>query len=38
MLERMSGEKLDADCVKALIDQQEEIKQIQEQFKEDLLG
>ncbi|MFO1289944.1 MAG: HD domain-containing protein [Nitrosomonas sp.] len=38
MLERMSGEKLDTDCVKALIDQQEEIEQIQEQFKEDPLG
>lgn len=38
MLERMAGEKLDTDCVKALIAQQEEVEQIQAQFKENPLG
>lgn len=38
MLERMSGAKLDAECVKALIDNRNEVELIQAQFKEDPLG
>ncbi len=38
MLMEMAGEKLDTECVQALIDNQTEIEQIQKQFREDPLG
>lgn len=38
MLEQLSGVKLDADCVMALIESREEIINIQRQFSEDVVG
>jgi HD-GYP domain-containing protein (c-di-GMP phosphodiesterase class II) len=38
MLQRLAGEKLDADCVSALIENREAVERIQAQFKEDTLG
>jgi len=37
-LKQLAGEKLDIDCVNALIDKQEEIEMIQQQFKENTCG
>lgn len=38
MLERLAGEKLDAECVKAMIDMRDEVERIQAQFRENPLG
>lgn len=38
LLRKLSGEKLDTDCVAALIENIHEIEQIQQQFKEDIYG
>lgn len=38
MLEKMAGQQLDQDCVKALISQREAIEAIQRQFRENALG
>lgn len=38
LLKKLAGEKLDADCVAALIENIPEIEQIQQQFKEDIYG
>ena len=38
MLKEISGEKLDADCVNALIENRQEVEQIQLQFQEDIYG
>ena len=38
MLNEISGEKLDADCVNALIENRQEVEQIQQQFQEDIYG
>jgi len=38
MLEELSGETLDAECVRALVDNMHEVVQIQQQFHEDLYG
>jgi len=38
MLERLAGEKLDVDCVQALISQRDEIERIQKQFRENAIG
>ena len=38
MLERLSGVKLDVECVQALIRHREEIEQIQDRFVEDMYG
>ena len=37
-LSMLAGEKLDQDCVKALLDNIEEIETIQQQFKQDIYG
>ncbi len=37
-LERLAGRQLDAECVRALLDNREEIERIQAQFREDPLG
>jgi len=37
-LQELAGEKLDRDCVEALIDQRDEVEQIQQRFKEDYYG
>jgi HD-GYP domain-containing protein (c-di-GMP phosphodiesterase class II) len=37
-LQRLAGEKLDGDCVAALISNRAEIERIQEQFRESTLG
>lgn len=37
-LSMLAGEKLDQDCVKALLDNIEEIEKIQKQFKQDIYG
>lgn len=37
-LSMLAGEKLDQDCVKALLDNIEEIEKIQQQFKQDIYG
>ncbi|MCP4252892.1 MAG: HD domain-containing protein [Candidatus Scalindua sp.] len=38
MLKKMAGEKLDRDCVDAIISCRNEVEEIQEQFKEDKFG
>lgn len=38
MLKQLSATKLDPDCVEALIDGREEVEQIQQRFREDVLG
>lgn len=38
LLKQLAGEKLDADCVTALIDNRAEVEQIQQQFREDIYG
>jgi len=38
LLNRMAGEKLDAECVNALIDNRDEVERIQQQFQENPLG
>jgi HD-GYP domain-containing protein (c-di-GMP phosphodiesterase class II) len=38
MLQRLAGEKLDAECVEALIRVRQEVERIQEQFREDQIG
>jgi len=38
LLEKLSGEKFDGQCVKALIENREEVEAIQQQFKEDIVG
>ncbi|MCB1937033.1 MAG: HD domain-containing protein [Nitrosomonas sp.] len=38
LLKQLAGEKLDVDCVHALIDNRSDIEQIQQQFKEDIYG
>lgn len=38
LLERLSGNTLDSDCVNALLDHREEVEQIQLQFREDTFG
>ena len=38
MLKKMAGEKLDRDCVDAIINSRKEVEEIQEQFKEDKFG
>jgi HD-GYP domain-containing protein (c-di-GMP phosphodiesterase class II) len=38
MLQRLAGEKLDKDCVKALMANQEEVEIIQQEFQEDNIG
>ncbi len=38
LLNRMAGEKLDAECVNALIESREEVERIQQQFQENPLG
>jgi HD-GYP domain-containing protein (c-di-GMP phosphodiesterase class II) len=38
MLKKMAGEKLDIDCVDAIIISRKEVEEIQEQFKEDKFG
>ncbi len=37
-LQKMAGEKLDAECVSALIENRTQVEKIQQQFKEDPLG
>lgn len=37
-LRELAGEKLDRDCVEALIDQSDEVEQIQQRFEEDYCG
>jgi HD-GYP domain-containing protein (c-di-GMP phosphodiesterase class II) len=37
-LQKLADEKLDRDCVEALIDNREEVEQIQQRFKEDYYG
>lgn len=38
MIGQLSGVKLDADCVRALVEGREEMEEIQRQFREDILG
>lgn len=38
MLTQLAGEKLDIDCVSALIENQEKVSLIQQQFKESIYG
>jgi len=38
LLQQLAGEKLDADCVTALIENRAEVERIQQQFKEDIYG
>ena len=38
MLKKMAGEKLDRDCVDAIISRRREVEEIQDQFKEDKFG
>ena len=38
MLRQLSGVKLDPDCVNALIDGRQEVEQIQQRFREDIVG
>jgi len=38
MLKKMGGEKLDRDCVDAIINSRKEVEEIQERFKEDKFG
>jgi HD-GYP domain-containing protein (c-di-GMP phosphodiesterase class II) len=38
MLKKMAGEKLDRDCVDAIISSRREVEEIQDQFKEDKFG
>lgn len=38
MLKQLAGEKLDSDCVNALIENQEKVRLIQQQFKESVYG
>ncbi len=38
LLSDMAGEKLDAECVQAMIENREEVERVQKQFREDLLG
>mgnify|MGYP000209283022 CR=1 FL=1 len=38
MLKQISGEKLDADCVNALLENRHEVEKIQQRFKEDIYG
>jgi HD-GYP domain-containing protein (c-di-GMP phosphodiesterase class II) len=38
LLERLAGEKLDGDCIRALLENREEVERIQAQFAEDPLG
>jgi hypothetical protein len=38
MLQRLAGEKLDADCVRALLDNRAEVERTQSLFKENPLG
>lgn len=38
MLERLAGEKLDAECVRAMIEMRDEVERIQAQFRENPLG
>lgn len=38
MLRQLSGVKLDPDCVNALIDGRQEVEQIQQRFREDIMG
>jgi HD-GYP domain-containing protein (c-di-GMP phosphodiesterase class II) len=38
MLKKMAGEKLDRDCVDAIINSRKEVEEIQEQFNEDKFG
>ncbi len=38
MLKEISGEKLDTDCVNALIENRPEVEKIQQQFQEDIYG
>jgi len=38
MLERLAGEKLDAECVRAMIGMRDEVEHIQAQFRENPLG
>jgi HD-GYP domain-containing protein (c-di-GMP phosphodiesterase class II) len=38
MLQQLAGEKLDADCVKALIDNRDTVEDIQRRFQEDEFG
>ena len=38
MLDKMAGEKLDRDCVDAIVNSRKEVEEIQEQFKEDKFG
>jgi HD-GYP domain-containing protein (c-di-GMP phosphodiesterase class II) len=38
LLQELSGEELDADCVSALIENENEVKEIQRQFQENIYG
>ncbi|MCG7756780.1 MAG: HD domain-containing protein [Nitrosomonas sp.] len=38
MLQQLAGEKLDIDCVNALIENRQKVESIQQQFKEDIYG
>ncbi|MER0215544.1 MAG: HD domain-containing protein [Nitrosomonas sp.] len=38
MLQQLAGEKLDVDCVNALIENRQKVESIQQQFKEDIYG
>ena len=38
MLQQLAGEKLDIDCVNALIENRQRVESIQQQFKEDIYG
>ena len=38
MLKQISGEKLDADCVNALLENRHEVEKIQQRFQEDIYG
>jgi HD-GYP domain-containing protein (c-di-GMP phosphodiesterase class II) len=38
LLSRMAGEKLDSECVNALLDNRDEVERIQQQFQENPLG
>jgi HD-GYP domain-containing protein (c-di-GMP phosphodiesterase class II) len=38
LLNRMAGEKLDAECVNALVESREEVERIQQHFQENPLG
>ena len=38
MLQQLASEKLDVDCVNALIENRKEVEKIQQHFKEDIYG